>query len=41
VHAGNIRRLFLDSLTPEQAAAVRAWSGQVVERIEPSCGGAA
>jgi DNA-binding MarR family transcriptional regulator len=41
VHSGNIRRLFLDPLTAEQAAAVRAWSGHLVEQIEPSCGGAA
>lgn len=34
-HAGNIRRYFLDSLTPEQAAAIRAWSEQMVDRIEP------
>jgi DNA-binding MarR family transcriptional regulator len=33
VHAGNIRRHFLDTLTPEQAAAIRAWSTQTVERI--------
>jgi DNA-binding MarR family transcriptional regulator len=34
-HAGNIRRHFLDSLTREQAATIRAWSAQVVDRIEP------
>ena len=34
-HAGNIRRYFLDVLTPEQAEAIRAWSEQVVELIEP------
>ncbi|MFJ3310543.1 MarR family winged helix-turn-helix transcriptional regulator [Streptomyces sp. NPDC086549] len=38
VHAGNIRRHFLDSLTSEQAAVIRAWSEQVVDRIEPRCG---
>ena len=38
VHAGNIRRYFLDSLTPEQAAVIRAWSEQVIDRIEPRCG---
>jgi DNA-binding MarR family transcriptional regulator len=37
-HAGNIRRYFLDPLLPEQAAAIRAWSEQVVDRIEPSGG---
>ncbi|MES4906166.1 MULTISPECIES: MarR family winged helix-turn-helix transcriptional regulator [unclassified Streptomyces] len=40
-HAGNIRRHFLDSLTPEQAAVIRAWSEQVVDHIEPRCGEAA
>jgi DNA-binding MarR family transcriptional regulator len=38
VHAGNIRRYFLDSLTPEQTAAIRAWSEQMTDRIEPRCG---
>lgn len=38
VHAGNIRSQFLDSLTPEQAEAIRAWSEQVVDRIESRCG---
>ncbi|MCD9880257.1 MarR family winged helix-turn-helix transcriptional regulator [Streptomyces guryensis] len=33
VHAGNIRRYFLDSLTPQQAAALRAWSGQLAGRV--------
>jgi DNA-binding MarR family transcriptional regulator len=33
-HAGNIRRYFFEALTPEQAAAIRAWSQQVVDRIE-------
>ena len=37
-HGGNIRRYFLDSLTPEQAAVIRGWSEQVVERIEPRGG---
>jgi DNA-binding MarR family transcriptional regulator len=37
-HAGNIRRYFFDSLTPEQAAVIRGWSEQVVERIEPRGG---
>jgi hypothetical protein len=35
VHAGNIRRCFLDSLTPEQAVAIRPWSEQMIDRIEP------
>ncbi|MFC5833865.1 MarR family winged helix-turn-helix transcriptional regulator [Nonomuraea insulae] len=35
VHGGNIRRYFLDSLAPEQAAAIRAWSEQLIDRIEP------
>jgi DNA-binding MarR family transcriptional regulator len=34
-HAGNIRRYFLDTLTPEQATAIRAWSEQLVDRVEP------
>jgi DNA-binding MarR family transcriptional regulator len=33
-HAGNIRRYFLDPLTPEQAATIRAWSEQTIGRIE-------
>ncbi|MGQ5597284.1 MarR family winged helix-turn-helix transcriptional regulator [Streptomyces sp. ESR1.13] len=33
-HAGNIRRHFLDTLTPQQADAIRAWSEQTIERIE-------
>jgi DNA-binding MarR family transcriptional regulator len=37
-HAGNIRRLFLDTLTPEQAAAIRAWSRATVDRIEAPAG---
>jgi DNA-binding MarR family transcriptional regulator len=37
VHAGNIRRYFLDALTPEQTAAIRAWSEQLTDRIEPRC----
>ncbi|MFF4363598.1 MarR family winged helix-turn-helix transcriptional regulator [Streptomyces sp. NPDC001604] len=40
VHAGNIRHYFLDTLTPQQAAALRAWSGQLIERIESRGGGA-
>jgi hypothetical protein len=37
-HAGNIRRYFLDSLTPEFTAAIRAWSEQMVDHLEPRCG---
>jgi DNA-binding MarR family transcriptional regulator len=33
-HAANIRRHFLDSLTPEQAATIRAWSEQTIDQIE-------
>jgi len=33
-HAGNIRRYFFEAVTPEQAAAIRAWSQQLVDRIE-------
>jgi DNA-binding MarR family transcriptional regulator len=32
------RRYFLDSLTPDQATTIRAWSGQVIDRIEPRWG---
>ena len=35
VHGGNISRLFLDSLTSEQASAIRGWSEGAVERLEP------
>ncbi|MEV6942084.1 MarR family winged helix-turn-helix transcriptional regulator [Streptomyces sp. NPDC051172] len=41
VHAGNIRRYFLDTLTPQHAEALRAWSGQLIERIEPPGSGTA
>jgi DNA-binding MarR family transcriptional regulator len=37
-HEGNIRRYFFDQLTPEQAAVIRVWSRQVVDRIEASGG---
>ena len=30
-HGANIRRLVLDRLAPEQAAAIRAWSEQLIE----------
>jgi DNA-binding MarR family transcriptional regulator len=33
VHGANIRRYFLNTLTPEQAAAIRAWSEQTVGRM--------
>jgi DNA-binding MarR family transcriptional regulator len=36
VHAANIRRYFLDSLTHEQAVTMRTWSEHVADRIEPS-----
>ncbi|MFJ9908601.1 MarR family winged helix-turn-helix transcriptional regulator [Streptomyces sp. NPDC101152] len=35
VHGGNIRRLFLDSLSPEQAAVIRVWSEQTADRLDP------
>ncbi|MFK0160586.1 MarR family winged helix-turn-helix transcriptional regulator [Streptomyces sp. NPDC090493] len=35
VHGGNIRRHFLDSLTPEQTSVIRAWSEQAVDRLDP------
>ena len=38
MHGANVRRHALDSLTPEQAAAVRAWSERVIDRIEPRDG---
>jgi DNA-binding MarR family transcriptional regulator len=38
VHAENIRRHFLEPLTPEQATVIRAWSEQMLERIEPPHG---
>ncbi|MBX7551731.1 MarR family transcriptional regulator [Streptomyces sp. NPDC004232] len=34
VHGGNIRRHFLDSLTPEQTSVIRAWSEQAAERLQ-------
>jgi DNA-binding MarR family transcriptional regulator len=34
-HAGNIRRYFFDALAPEQAATIRAWSEQLIDRVEP------
>ncbi|AZP19762.1 MarR family winged helix-turn-helix transcriptional regulator [Streptomyces aquilus] len=35
VHAGNVRRHFFDRLTAEQAAVIRGWSEETVDRIEP------
>jgi DNA-binding MarR family transcriptional regulator len=32
-HGGNIRRYFLESLTPEQATVIRAWSEQTIEHF--------
>jgi DNA-binding MarR family transcriptional regulator len=32
-HARTIRRYFFDSLSAEQAAAIRAWSDQVINRV--------
>jgi DNA-binding MarR family transcriptional regulator len=37
-HADNIRRYFFDVLTPEQAAAIDAWSRQMVDRVEARSG---
>jgi DNA-binding MarR family transcriptional regulator len=34
VHGDNIRRHFLDTLTPEQASVIRAWSEQAVDRLD-------
>ncbi|MET8757636.1 MarR family transcriptional regulator [Lentzea sp. NPDC004782] len=34
VHGNNIRRHFLDSLTPGQASFLRAWSEQAVDRLD-------
>lgn len=34
VHGGNIRRYFFDSLAPDQAATIRAWSEQVIDHVE-------
>jgi len=34
-HGGNIRRLVLDRLTPEQTAVIRDWSTQLVGRLDP------
>ncbi len=34
-HGSNLRRLFFASLAPEQAAAIRDWSEQLIARLEP------
>ncbi|GIL30169.1 MarR family winged helix-turn-helix transcriptional regulator [Actinocatenispora comari] len=34
-HSDTIRRLGLDPLTPDQAAAIRAWSQQLIDRLDP------
>src|SRR4051812_42062041 len=34
VHGNNIRRHVLDSLTPEQASVIRAWSEQALDRLD-------
>jgi DNA-binding MarR family transcriptional regulator len=39
-HGENIRRYFFEALAPEQAAAIHAWSRQVVDRIDGSGGDA-
>ena len=40
-HGANIRRYFLDSVTPDQATTIRAWSEQVIDRIETADNGVA
>ncbi|MEV4051823.1 MarR family winged helix-turn-helix transcriptional regulator [Amycolatopsis sp. NPDC049688] len=35
-HGANIRRTVLDALTGEQAAAIRSWSEELVDRIDPA-----
>lgn len=37
-HADNIRRYFFDTLTPEQASAIHAWSRQMVDRLDAGRG---
>jgi len=34
-HEDNVRRYFLDPMGPDQAEALRAWSEQLIERLEP------
>ncbi|MFG1842906.1 MarR family transcriptional regulator [Micromonospora arborensis] len=33
-HGSNIRRYFFEALSPDQAAAIQAWSHQTIDRIE-------
>jgi DNA-binding MarR family transcriptional regulator len=40
-HADNIRRYFFEALTPEQAAAIDAWSLQMVDRAQARSSAAA
>jgi DNA-binding MarR family transcriptional regulator len=35
-HGENLRRHFFDPLLPDQAAAIRAWSEQLINRLEPA-----
>jgi DNA-binding MarR family transcriptional regulator len=37
-HGDNIRRYFFEALTPEQAAAIDAWSRQMVDRAQARSG---
>jgi hypothetical protein len=37
-HADNIRRYFFEAITPEQAAAIDAWSRMMVDRAEAHLG---
>ncbi len=34
-HGRTVRRHFLDLLSPEEVAAIRAWSERVIERVSP------
>ena len=34
-HAGNVRDLFFESLSPDQASAIRGWSEQMIDRVAP------
>ncbi len=36
VHGSNIRRHFLDELTPAQANTIRSWAEETIARIEPA-----
>ncbi|MEU6356791.1 MarR family winged helix-turn-helix transcriptional regulator [Streptomyces sp. NPDC047072] len=35
VHAGNIRHLFFDTITPEQVEVFREWGERMIDRMEP------